>query len=105
MDEPCEGYVQMLKELSKSIKRNYAFKKSDFYNENAPSWLADEFDIKWIKYTDLVDEGVKFLMPYNEFISAPVIIDNNKKHDTVIMWVGKKKGEERIDINLTNLIV
>lgn len=44
-------------------------------------------------------------MPYNEFISAPVIIDNNKKHDTVIMWVGKKKGEERIDINLTNLIV
>lgn len=95
----------MLKELSEGIKKTHAFKKSEFYNGNSPQWLEDEFYIKWIKYTCLVEEGIKFLMPYVEFISAPVIISPDKKYDTVIMWIGKKNGEELLDIDLSMLIV
>jgi hypothetical protein len=90
-DEYPDGYLDMLKSISDEMKKskNHAFKKSEMFSDKAPSWLADEFDIKWIRYTDLIEKGVKFLSPYEEFVcSCPLFFDDDKKYDVVIMWVG-----------------
>jgi hypothetical protein len=91
-----KGYLEMLKTLTEEIKRKYQFKKSDVYPENAPAWLADEFNIKWIKYTKLLEKEVKFLGPYEEFVTTPLLYDPDKVYDICIMWI----GGEGIDIRL-----
>lgn len=87
-DEYPRGYLEMLEDLSKELKIKHAFKKSEFYPEKSPDWLADEFDIKWIRYTDLIEKGVKFLSPYEEFVRSPIFFGDSKVYDVVIMWVG-----------------
>jgi len=104
-EEPCEGYSRMLDELAKNIPpKKYMYKKSDvfntdYYKENPdkiPSWLADEFDIVWIKYSEYIPEGSNALMPYNEFVSPLFQVEPEGKCDKVILW----KGGKGIDIDL-----
>ena len=87
-DEYPNGYLEMLKSLSEEIKIKRTFKKSEFFLDKAPSWLADEFDIKLIRYTDLIEKGVKILSPYEEFVRSPIFFDDSKVYDVVIMWIG-----------------
>jgi hypothetical protein len=89
-DEYPDGYLDMLKSISDEIKKSkkHTFKKSEMFPDKVPSWLADEFDIKWIRYTDLIEKGVKFLSPYEEFVRSPIFFGDSKVYDVVIMWVG-----------------
>ena len=89
MEEPCEGYSQMLKDVAQAIedcKIERQFKKSELFKENAPSWLADEFDIKWIRHTNMLDDGQQIITPYGVGIIES--FDMNKYYDVVVLWIG-----------------
>lgn len=76
----------------KALKENMVNAKCDLcgnVNEN-----CIEVDIN--KYTDLIEPGIRFLTPYEEFIRCPFYPENDKMYDVVIMWI----GGEGMDIQL-----
>ena len=109
-DEPCTGYSNFLQQLAdnlnnpdKTFKKLYCWKKSEFFKEfpdKAPDWLADEFNIMWIKHSDLIPEGYQLFTPYEiSYINYPIpILDNETKYDEVIMWRHKEEGCINIDL-------
>jgi len=79
----------------------YVWKKAEVYKDNpdkAPVWLADEFNIMWIKYSEYIPEGKEGILPYLEPYEIP---EEGKMYDEVILLKHKDLGEEVLDIDLT----
>ena len=69
-DDEWTSIKECLSYLDDSLpKKLYAWKKADVYKDNpdkAPKWLADEFNIMWIKYSEFIPKGY-------EMFTAPLL--------------------------------